>query len=48
MVLTSAIFTPPEPVSMILMSMPMMLLYVIGLILTRVGQKNEAPLPPSE
>lgn len=45
MVLTSAIFTPPEPVSMILMSMPMMLLYAIGLILTRVGQKNEAPLP---
>ena len=48
MVLTAAIFTPPEPVSMILMSMPMMLLYGIGLLLTRSGQKNEPPLPGAQ
>ena len=41
----SALFSPPEPVSMILMSMPMLVLYILGLVLTRIGQKNEAPLP---
>lgn len=41
----SAIFSPPEPVSMILMSLPMIVLYGIGLLLTRAGQKKEAPLP---
>lgn len=45
MFLVSAIFTPPEPVSMLMMSLPMMLLYGLGLILTWRGQKNEAPLP---
>ena len=43
--LSAAIFTPPEPVSMILMSMPMILLYGVGLLLTAMGRKNEAPLP---
>ena len=41
----SAIFSPPEPVSMILMSLPMIILYGLGLILTAMGQKREAPLP---
>ena len=41
----SAIFSPPEPVSMVLMSLPMIVLYGLGLILTGMGQKREAPLP---
>jgi Sec-independent protein secretion pathway component TatC len=41
----SALFSPPEPVSMVLMSLPMILLYGVGLILTRSGQKNEPPAP---
>jgi len=41
----SALFSPPEPVSMILMSLPMVLLYGIGLILTASGRKNEPPAP---
>lgn len=45
MFMVSAIFTPPEPVSMIMMSAPMILLYGLGLLLTRFGQKNEAKLP---
>ncbi len=45
MFMVSAIFTPPEPVSMLMMSTPMMLLYGLGLVLTGMGQKNEAPLP---
>ena len=40
----AAIFTPPEPVSMILMSLPMMVLYGLGLFLTYMGQKHESPL----
>ena len=44
----SAIFSPPEPVSMILMSLPMIVLYGIGLLLTRAGQKKEAPLPEGQ
>lgn len=39
----AAIFTPPEPVSMLLMSLPMLLLYGIGLILTWSGRRHEAP-----
>jgi Sec-independent protein secretion pathway component TatC len=30
---------------MLMMSTPMMLLYGLGLVLTGMGQKNEAPLP---
>lgn len=41
----SALFSPPEPVSMVLMSLPMILLYGVGLILTRSAQKNETPAP---
>ncbi len=41
----SALFSPPEPVSMILMSLPMIVLYGVGLILTASGRKNE-PAPP--
>lgn len=46
--LSAAIFTPPEPVSMLMMSMPMMLLYGLGLVLTWRGQKREAPLPETK
>jgi sec-independent protein translocase protein TatC len=48
MFVMSAIFTPPEPVSMLMMSMPMMMLYGLGLVLTGMGQKNEAPLPEGQ
>ena len=41
----SALFSPPEPVSMILMSLPMVLLYGLGLILTAFGRKNEPTVP---
>ena len=41
----SALFSPPEPVSMILMSLPMIVLYGVGLLLTASGKKNE-PAPP--
>jgi Tat protein translocase TatC len=43
--IVSALFSPPEPVSMILMSLPMIVLYGIGLILTASGRKNEPPAP---
>ncbi|MCH6569468.1 MAG: twin-arginine translocase subunit TatC, partial [Acidobacteria bacterium] len=39
----SALFSPPEPVSMFMMALPMMLLYGVGLILTWIGQKRERP-----
>lgn len=41
MFLSAAIFSPPEPVSMLMMATPMILLYGIGLLLTRAGAKNE-------
>ncbi|MFK7743065.1 MAG: twin-arginine translocase subunit TatC [Planctomycetota bacterium] len=41
MFVASALFSPPEPVSMVLMAMPMIVLYGVGLILTRAGRKNE-------
>jgi Tat protein translocase TatC len=40
--LTAAIFTPPEPVSMLLMATPMLLLYGLGLILTWFGRGRDA------
>jgi Tat protein translocase TatC len=43
--IVSALFSPPEPVSMILMSLPMIVLYGIGLLLTASGRKNEPPAP---
>ncbi|MCB9876031.1 MAG: twin-arginine translocase subunit TatC [Planctomycetes bacterium] len=36
----SAVFTPPEPVSMVLMMLPMVLLFVIGLVLTGIAERN--------
>ena len=45
----AAIFTPPDPVSMLLMAAPMLLLYGLGLLLTWIGRKNDAPTePPSD
>ncbi|HEX6813915.1 MAG TPA: twin-arginine translocase subunit TatC [Planctomycetota bacterium] len=41
--LAAAIFSPPEPVSMLLMSAPMLLLYGLGLVLTSIGRRHEAP-----
>lgn len=38
----AAIFTPPEPVSMLLTATPMVVLYGIGLILTAFGRSKEA------
>ena len=40
----AAVVTPPEPVSMILMATPMLLLYGLGLMLTRFGRRHEAPI----
>ena len=39
----AAVFTPPDPVSMLLMSAPMLVLYGLGLVLTAFGRKHEAP-----
>jgi sec-independent protein translocase protein TatC len=39
----AAVFTPPEPVSMLLMATPMMLLYGLGLCLTAMGRRHDAP-----
>ncbi|MCK5942613.1 MAG: twin-arginine translocase subunit TatC, partial [Planctomycetes bacterium] len=39
----SALFSPPEPISMVLMSLPMIVLYGLGLILTAYGRKHEPP-----
>lgn len=41
--IAAAVFTPPEPVSMLLMMIPMVGLYGLGLLLTRIGQRHEAP-----
>jgi len=42
--IAAAVFTPPEPVSMLLMSAPMIVLYGLGLVLTRFGRRHEAKL----
>jgi len=42
--IAAAVFTPPEPVSMLLTAAPMVVLYGLGLVLTRMGRKNEAKL----
>ena len=39
----AAVFTPPDPFSMMLMSAPMLLLYGVGLVLTAFGRRHEAP-----
>ena len=41
----AAIFTPPEPVSMLLMMMPMILLYGLGLLLTAISERREPAAP---
>ncbi len=38
----AAVFTPPDPVSMMLMVTPMCVLYALGLVLTWFGRKHEA------
>jgi sec-independent protein translocase protein TatC len=40
----AAVFTPPEPVSMMLMAAPMVVLYVLGLGLTWFGRRHEPPV----
>lgn len=42
--IAAAIFTPPEPVSMMLMASPMLLLYGLGLGLTFFGRRHETKL----
>lgn len=42
----SAVITPPDPFSMLLMAGPTMLLYLLGLFLTSRGRRHEAPLQP--
>jgi len=42
----AAVFTPPDPVSMLLMAAPMTLLYGLGLLLTWLGRKNDPPIEP--
>ncbi|MCA8950256.1 MAG: twin-arginine translocase subunit TatC [Planctomycetes bacterium] len=39
--ISAAIFTPPEPVSMLLTAAPMVVLYGLGLILTYAGRRKE-------
>ncbi|HLQ36765.1 MAG TPA: twin-arginine translocase subunit TatC [Planctomycetota bacterium] len=41
----AAVFTPPDPFSMMAMAIPMLFLYVLGLLLTWFAQKREAPDP---
>lgn len=38
----AAVFTPPDPMSMTLMVVPMLVLYAVGLLLTRAGRAREA------
>lgn len=42
----SAVITPPDPFSMLLMAGPTLLLYLIGLMFTLRGRKNEIPIDP--
>lgn len=45
--LVAAVVTPPEPVSMLLMATPMLVLYGFGLVLTRLGRRHEAQVTPA-
>ena len=38
----AAVVTPPDPASMVLMAIPMVLLYGLGLVLTWFGRRNDA------
>ena len=44
----SAVLTPPDPVTQLIMAVPSLLLYLLGLVLTGMAQHREAPLdvPP--
>lgn len=39
----SAVLTPPDPFSMMLMALPTLCLYLLGLVLTGLWRKNERP-----
>lgn len=43
--IVAAVVTPPEPVSMLLMAGPMILLFGLGLLLTWLGRGRDAPAP---
>jgi Sec-independent protein secretion pathway component TatC len=43
----AAILTPPEPVSMLLMATPMLLLFALGLVLTWLGRARDAKVEPA-
>ncbi len=43
----AAVVTPPDPVSMMLMALPMMLLYGLGLVLTYASRRHDAPVQPA-
>lgn len=43
----AAVLTPPEPVSMLLMSFPMVLLYGLGLLLTWFSRGKDAAVAPA-
>jgi sec-independent protein translocase protein TatC len=45
--LAAAVFTPPEPVSMMLMAAPMMVLYGLGLVLTWFARNRDAKVVPA-
>lgn len=42
--IVSAVLTPPDPFSLMLMATPTLCLYVLGLFLTASGRKHELPL----
>ena len=42
----SAVITPPDPFSMLLMAGPTLLLYLLGLVLTSRGKRHEVPIDP--
>jgi sec-independent protein translocase protein TatC len=42
--IAAAVFTPPDPVSMMLMAAPMVVLYALGLLLTWMGRTHEPPV----
>lgn len=42
-VILSALLTPPDPLSQLLLAVPMMLLYEASILLVRVMRKNDAP-----
>jgi Tat protein translocase TatC len=41
----AALITPPDPFSMMMMAMPTLVLYLLGLVLTWLGKRHESPLP---